>query len=364
MPFGSLTRSDVTSKTLPLKTIFELRRLSFVVLGVSVGRGSACFLLVGCLEGIDQQYRTARSGLFRAAKGVWYSPGVVAKKGKATFASVSIVGAGNLGRALALTLPAGGYRVRSIAVRDGSARRRQAAALARRVNAKLVTAGDDVLDSDIVWIAVPDDAIGEVAQQLALTQSWTGKIVFHSSGALTSDELNPLRARGAKVASVHPMMTFVRSSVPQLEGVAFALEGDKGGIREAKTLVARLNATAFMIKKQNKVLYHAFGSFASPLVIALMASLEQVALAAGIRRRDIKPIMVPLLSQTLKNYLEKDAGKALSGPIVRGDADTVRRHLAELERLPEARAVYLALARAGVKLLPGANKAAMSKVLG
>jgi predicted short-subunit dehydrogenase-like oxidoreductase (DUF2520 family) len=256
-----------------------------------------------------------------------------------------------------------GYEVRQVAVRGGSKGRKRSAALARTVKARLVVTGRDALDSDLVWITVADDAIGDVAKQLARNQPWTGKIVFHSSGTLTSDVLAPLRERGAKVASVHPMMTFVRSSMPQMAGVAFALEGDSAAVETAKIVVKKFGANPFLIRKQNKALYHTFGSFASPLVVALLASLEQVAKAAGIRQQDIKPMMVPLLWQTLNNYLTHEAEAAFSGPIVRGDVATVRRHLHELERLPEARAVYVGLARAAVKLLPGKNKASMKREL-
>src|SRR5208337_1582422 len=191
-----------------------------------------------------------------------------------------------------------------------------------------------------------------------------GRIVFHSSGALTSDELAPLRGKGARAASVHPMMTFVRNSVPQMVGVAFAVEGDAVATRMAREIVERLGGDEFLIRKQNKVLYHVFGSFASPLVIALMASLEQVAKAAGIRPDDIKTMMVPLLWQTLRNYLQHDAGSAFSGPLARGDVATVRKHLAELKVVPEAREVYIALAKATLKNLPVNNRRALERELG
>ncbi len=196
-----------------------------------------------------------------------------------------------------------------------------------------------------------------------LAQDWKGKYVFHSSGALTSDELASLRKRGARVASAHPMMTFVRGAAPEMAGVSFALEGDAAAVRMARAVVENLGARAFVIKKENKVLYHAFGSFASPLVIALMASMEHVGKAAGIRRQDIKMVILPLLSQTLQNYLKHDAASAFSGPLVRGDVATVRKHLSELKKLPEARAVYLALAKASLKSLPVNNRKALEREL-
>ena len=214
-----------------------------------------------------------------------------------------------------------------------------------------------------MWITVPDDAIAKAAHVLARSQEWNGKTVFHSSGALTSDELAPLREKGARVASVHPMMTFVRGKAPDMTGVAFAMEGDAAAMRMARGIVQNLGGTAFEIKKQNKVLYHVFGSFASPLVTVLMASLEQVAGAAGIPQREIKRVVEPLLRQTLSNYLAQDAASAFSGPLVRGDVATVRKHLAELQQLPDARAVYIALAHAALNLLPVKNRASLSREL-
>lgn len=235
--------------------------------------------------------------------------------------------------------------------------------LARRVKARLVTLGKEPLDSDLVWITVPDDAIAATALRLARTQDWRGKIVFHSSGALTSDDLAPLREEGAKVASVHPGMTFVRGPAPHMSGVAFAVEGDAAATRMAKRIVEDLGGTTYAINKRNKVLYHAFGSFASPMVIALMTSLESVAKAAGIKAGDIKTMMIPLLWQTLRNYLQHDAAAAFSGPLARGDVATVRRHLKELQVVPEARAVYVALAKAAMKNLPVKHRKALEREL-
>jgi predicted short-subunit dehydrogenase-like oxidoreductase (DUF2520 family) len=273
------------------------------------------------------------------------------------------VGAGNLGTALALTLPSAGYKVKFIAVRARSSGQSRARALASKVKARLVELGDQALDTELVWLTVPDDSIAGVARDLAETQKWKGRIVFHSSGALTSDELAPLREKGARIASVHPMMTFVRGAVPEMANVAFAVEGDRQATSVARKIVARLGGELLAIRKQNKVLYHAFGSFASPLVIALMASLEQVGQAAGVRKRHIKRVMVPLLLETLRNYLYADAASAFSGPLVRGDVATVSKHLEALKVIPEAREVYVALARVAVSSLPVNNRMAMAREL-
>ncbi len=278
--------------------------------------------------------------------------------------SVSIVGPGNLGTALAVELARVGYPIRQIVSRATSTGVKAARALARRVKAQHVFMGRASLDSDIVWLTVPDDAIAETAEQLAPSQSWKGKIVLHPSGAMTSDELSALKKRGAKVASAHPMMTFVRGRKPTWRGVAFAIEGDRKASQTARAIAKNLGGEPFEIQKRNKALYHAFGAFASPLVIALMSAMEQVAEAAGVPPRKAKKMIWPLLSQTLRNYLEKDGAMAFSGPLARGDVKTVRKHLAELQRTPEARDVYLALARAAIQRLPVKNRKELMEEMG
>ena len=280
-----------------------------------------------------------------------------------SYPTISIVGPGNLGTALARTLSAAGYPIDSIAVRPGDRSLRHARALARRAGARLATTGKQAITSDIVWVTVPDDAIAGVALALSRSGDWSGRIVFHSSGALTSDELSELRSKGARVASVHPMMTFVRGEVPDMVGVAFALEGDAIAVRAARAIVNQLGGRPFAIKKENKVLYHVFGSFASPLVIALLAATERVAMEAGIRKRDIKLVMEPLLQQTLRNYRKHDAAAAFSGPLVRGDVATVRRHLGALKALPDLEAVYVALAKSAAKVLPVKNRRGLEREL-
>jgi predicted short-subunit dehydrogenase-like oxidoreductase (DUF2520 family) len=259
-------------------------------------------------------------------------------------------------------LDGAGYEVRFLAIHRAKADKKLQA-LASRLKARMVAIGRAPLATEVVWIAVPDDAIGGVAERLAKSQEWRGRIAVHSSGALTSDELAPLREKGAHVASAHPMMTFVRGVIPEIANVAFAIEGDRMAVRAAKSMVRDLGGKPFVIRKQNKVLYHAFGSFASPLLMALMASAEQVARAAGIRQADIKSVMRPLLLQTLHNYLNQDAASAFSGPLVRGDVATVRKHLDQLKKVPEAKAAYNALAGAALNLLPVKNRSGLQKEL-
>lgn len=281
---------------------------------------------------------------------------------------IAIVGAGNLGTPLATALRRASYRISVVLARRRGSSLRTAANLAKEVGAA-ASADPRALDSaNLVWFCVPDSAIAKVATSLSRSSpssaiNWRGKIILHSSGALTSDELAPLRQRGASVASVHPLMTFVRGSRPSLEGVPFAIEGGPAAVRTARRIVRDLGGLSYPIRKREKAAYHAWGTFASPLFIALLATTERVAQLAGVNRVEAKRRMIPILLQTLANYASFDAADAFSGPIIRGDVDTVKRHLRVLHDIPAARNAYVALALSACQFLPAKNKAALSRIL-
>jgi predicted short-subunit dehydrogenase-like oxidoreductase (DUF2520 family) len=277
--------------------------------------------------------------------------------------SIGIVGPGRLGTALAVELRRAGYKVSEIISRNNAASKRKAATLARRVRAQASTVDDARLNADVIWFCVPDREIKNAAHQLGSAIDWKRKIGFHSSGALLSDELNILRRQGAAVGSIHPMMTFVTGSIPSLNGVPFAMEGDTAAIRAARRIVRDLDGEAFTIRRQHKIAYHAWGSFASPLLVATLATAEQLAGAAGLSTREARRKMVPIVKQTIANYEMLGPAGAFSGPIVRGDAEIVRKHLQVLKKVPEAREVYLALARAAMRYLPAQNRAKLKKAL-
>jgi len=217
--------------------------------------------------------------------------------------------------------------------------------------------------ADLLWLCVSDDAIRPLAGELSRAGSWKGKAVLHSSGALTSDELASLRRKGASVASLHPMMTFVPGVRVRMAGIPFAVEGDAAALRLARHIVRDLEAQVFTISKRNKALYHAFGSFSSPMVIATLAMAERVAAAAGVPAHMRREVMLPIIKKTFSNYLEASADKAFSGPIARGDVNTIRRHLKALREIPGAREIYFALGRSALRNLPVRNRSAVARIL-
>lgn len=275
---------------------------------------------------------------------------------------IAIVGTGRLGTALAIQLKRAGYSISELISRDGSVSKIQKQ-LASRVRVRLVVPAEAHLSAEVIWFCVPDRKISAAARDLLRAVEWKGKVAFHSSGALSSEELLDLRKRGAKVASVHPMMTFVHGTVPSLHAVPFALEGDAAATRLAARIVADLGGFSLKISVRNKAAYHAWGAFASPLVIALLATAEQVAGAAGIQAIEARKHMLPILRQTLENYARSGPKGAFSGPLVRGDAEVVRKHLSVLRKVPGAAEVYLALARSALRHIPVQERANLKRIL-
>jgi len=274
----------------------------------------------------------------------------------ATPKSITLIGAGNLAQALGPALKAAGYRIEVVAGRNRAESQRRARLLARRLGAKWCSVEQVKPTSDVVWLLHTDDALATTAQTLARAGDWRGKVALHSSGALSSDVLQPLKKAGAQTASLHPMMTFVAGTSLEMSKVPFAVEGDRAALAAAKQIVRRLHAEIFPIRKSAKVLYHALGSFSSPMIVATLVTAERVGRAAGLSLPQTRKMMAAILQQTLKNYMERGPAAAFSGPIKRGDLETVRRHLRALKRVPEAGEIYRALVRSALRDLPSVRK--------
>ena len=163
---------------------------------------------------------------------------------------IAIVGTGKLGTALALSLRSAGYPITEIVSRAAKHSRKRAAALARRVGARGAILGKNGLHADLVWLCVPDGAIVSCARSVASMQV-EGKVVLHSSGAFSSDELAVLRKLGARVASVHPMMTFVAASA-LAQRCWFRNRGGSGGGPRHENNRPAAGGESFLIAKKDK----------------------------------------------------------------------------------------------------------------
>lgn len=262
-----------------------------------------------------------------------------------------------------MALRESGYSVTEIISRNSPHSRRRARTLASNVGARAATGGTAAMDAGLLWFCVPDRAIREAASSLAARAKGKVRFAFHSSGALLSRELESLRKNGVAVASLHPLMTFVPGSRPALAGVPFALEGDTAATRLARRIVRDLGGESFALPAARKAAYHAWATFTSPLWLAFLVTLEEAARAAGLRRADARRMSLPIIRQTLENYMLLGPEHSFSGPIIRGDTTTVARHLAVLEKHPAVRDVYVALARAALDRMPAKNRAGIRRLL-
>lgn len=258
-----------------------------------------------------------------------------------------------------MALNKAGYAILELVYRRD---RKRAMEIARRCGAKAVPIAKAKFDADVVWVCVGDAGIAETATALS-DLGWKGKFVFHASGALTSDELKPMRRKGAAVASVHPMMSFVRTAEASFEHVTFALEGDPAAKSMAEKMARDLGGTSFELKKADKPLYHALGAFSSPLVIAHLAAAEKIGKELGLKPAQTRQVIGPILQKTLSNYLEHGAPAALSGPLVRGDVETVQKNLRALRRVRGATEIYRALVKMATRELPVKRKSGVAKLV-
>lgn len=276
---------------------------------------------------------------------------------------IAIIGAGTLASALARALHSKEYRVSEIVSRSNPQSLRRARILANRIQSSATTIQAAEMSADIVWICVPDDAIAALAEQMTDERDWRGKIVVHSSGALSSDTLEPLRRKGAEVASAHPLMTFVSSSQPKLKGVPFALEGTAKALTAVETIISDFEAHAFRIARTEKAAYHAFGFFSSPGIVALIAAAIDVGKLAGLEGKRVRALMEPIVRQTIDNCFRTSPQQAFSGPVRRGDVETIRKHLKVLDEHPDLLDLYGSLVRIALRDLPSANTDSLQRLV-
>jgi len=246
---------------------------------------------------------------------------------------IAIIGAGAVGTVLARALVANGHRVEAVLSRTVAS----AQALADRVGAPVVESSWEALPPSVrlVWICVPDDAITSVAAALAaIDHPWPDTIVAHTSGAQTAAALAPLGEQGAATVSFHPLQTFTDETVPDaFEDIVVGLEGDDRAVAAGEMVAQSLGARPVRLSSEGKALYHAAAALASNGLVALLAVVEEIFAASahttGSSELGLDAVR-PLLQQTLENVQRTRPEGALTGPVARGDDETLQAHLEAL----------------------------------
>jgi predicted short-subunit dehydrogenase-like oxidoreductase (DUF2520 family) len=242
---------------------------------------------------------------------------------------IAIIGAGRMGQGLGLALAGAGVEVAVL----GRTRRLE-----------------DIRRARVVLLAVPDDAIGVVAASLARENAVdASQVVLHLSGLLDRLALHALAFTGAALGSFHPLQSVAEPSTAaaRLRGAFAGLEGDDRALAIGERLAVALGMHAVRLAPGAKAGYHAGAVFASNYAVVLASVAERLARRAGVASAEAGAMYLPLMQGTVAN-LGLGPASALTGPIRRGDAASVRRHLAALE--PAERALYRALGLVALRL--------------
>ena len=257
---------------------------------------------------------------------------------------VGVIGAGRVGAVLSARLRAAGHEIVAAAGESDASRHRIATLLPGVPNLKPSAVARA---SELLLLTVPDDMLPNVVKVLADSGAIReGQYVVHTSGRHGLAVLEPARAVGARVIALHPAMTFTGTErdLDRLDGCVFGLTADATERDVAQGLVDDLGGRAIWVPEEMRTLYHAGLAHGANHLVTLVTEAMEMLAAAG--SDDPAGTLRPLLTAALDNALEQ-GDAALTGPIVRGDLNTVRAHLAEVAaRSPQALSSYVALARA------------------
>jgi len=256
---------------------------------------------------------------------------------------VGVVGAGRVGAVLAAALRAAGHEIVAAAGESDASRARIADLLPGVPTLKPTAVARAC---DLLLLTVPDDMLGNVVTTLSDAGAIRpGQYVVHTSGRHGLDVLRPAADLGARVVAMHPAMTFSGTAIDldRLSGCVFGLTADAAERPLAEALVADLGGTPMWVPEEMRTLYHAGLAHGANHLVTLVTQAMEMLAAAG--ADDPAGTLRPLLTAALDNALEH-GDAALTGPIVRGDVNTVRAHLADIRsNAPQTLTSYVVLAR-------------------
>jgi predicted short-subunit dehydrogenase-like oxidoreductase (DUF2520 family) len=276
---------------------------------------------------------------------------------------VFIIGAGAAGGSLAAKLTKTGERI--VGVYDPIRDHARAVAKATKTDPYWEEPPQTIKKADIAFVAVPDSEVLKAAKEIAglglnaPEQTW-----LHVSGSLSVEVLAPLSQAGSSIGAFHPAIVFPPGRItPIPSGTYFAIDGDDRALIVAEKMADRLGGVAVRVPAAVRPLYHAATVLASNYIVALLWQAGLMLSDAGLKGGDVEKLLTSLALSAL-NRADKDGiDKSLSGPILRGEADTVRRHLDALKESFEVKEIYRVLGRATVRLTETIGKTDINSVI-
>lgn len=268
-----------------------------------------------------------------------------------TLKTLNIIGAGRVGRSLAhLWHKQGVFAVQDVLTRSHSSADEAVAFIG---SGRAVTLMSDMRAADVWMLAVPDGQIKSVADELSKIPIAgvfiaSNAIIFHCSGALSSDELRALKDKSSHVASTHCILSFSApsSAVNQFAGTPCALEGDAVATQTLQPAFEAIGANCFDLAAKDKVLYHAAAVFATNFLPVLQVVAADLWQSTGMPKDLIAPLNASLLQKAAQNIAAQGAAKALTGPAARGDTElVVLQGAAVTDWHADAGAAYAALSQ-------------------
>lgn len=249
--------------------------------------------------------------------------------------SVAIIGPGKVGSALAKQLYQSGQYQIYLAARDANKAQQAAKWIGPECMAK--SPNEAAALADLTLLTVSDDAIETVCKDLAHQKAFKEKaIVAHCSGALGSQILQPAQDQNqGYIASIHPLQTFpnIRAALQNLPGTYCFYEGSQEGLSSIHNLIESMHLHPVAIEPEAKTLYHAAAVMACNYFSALMDAALNLGQQAGIDPKILWQGLSPLVTATLNNIDQTSPAAALTGPIARGDSQTIQKHIRAIEPL-------------------------------
>ena len=276
--------------------------------------------------------------------------------------TLSVVGAGRAGGALAAAAAARGWRVAAVASRDASHREQLAAATGASA---VRTAAQAAQAAALTVIAVPESQVMRVAATIAANGiALRGRVVAHCSASLGTAPLASLRQNAAAVGVAHPLQALSGAESAELiAGSYFRIEGDTAALPVLESFVADLGGVRLQVAPEQRALYHAAAVLAGNAPLTLLARATALLVDAGVDTDSAHAALAALLEGSARNARRVGAAAALTGPVARGDAATVQANLDALAMHPDARELYLRLAKEMLALAGTNGRAEVAAVL-